>query len=52
MTEEMLPHPCSYAPPAATPDEIDDEGPVEMVREQEAPMAHEVILADAKPEMP
>jgi hypothetical protein len=38
-------------PPIATPEEIDDDGPVEMVPEQEAPVPHEVILADAKPEM-
>jgi hypothetical protein len=34
-------------PPAAAPEEIDDEGPVEMIAEQEAPMPLEVILADA-----
>jgi hypothetical protein len=28
-----------------------EEGPVEMVPEQEAHVAHEVILADAKPKM-
>jgi hypothetical protein len=40
-------------PPAPTPEEIiEDEAPVEMVPEQEAPMAHEVILADAEPEPP
>jgi hypothetical protein len=38
------------APPATAPEE--EEEPVEMVPEQEAPMAHEVILADAEPEMP
>jgi hypothetical protein len=31
---------------------IEEEAPVEMVPEQEAPMAHEVILADAEPESP
>jgi hypothetical protein len=40
------------APPAAAPEEIDDEGPMEMIPEQEAPVPHEVILADAKPKMP
>jgi hypothetical protein len=40
------------APPAVTPEEINDEGPVEMIPEQEAPVPHEVILADAEPEMP
>jgi hypothetical protein len=39
-------------PPATTPEEIDDEGPVEMSPEQEAPVPHEVVLADAVPEMP
>jgi hypothetical protein len=32
--------------PAATPEEIDNEGPVEMIPEQEALVPHEVILAD------
>jgi hypothetical protein len=31
---------------------IEEEAPVEMVPKQEAPMAHEVILADAEPESP
>jgi hypothetical protein len=40
-------------PPTAAPKEIiKEEGPVEMVHEQEAPMAHEIILADAKPKIP
>jgi hypothetical protein len=45
--------PPTHAPHvAATPEEIvEEEDPVEMVPEQEAPMAHEVILADAKPEL-
>jgi hypothetical protein len=57
MTEKMLPHPllpCHYLlcpPPDASPKEIDDEGPVEMIPEQEALVPHEVILADAEPEM-
>jgi hypothetical protein len=39
--------------PAAVPEEIiEEEAPVEMVPEQEAPVAHEVILADAEPEPP
>jgi hypothetical protein len=38
-------------PPTATTEEIDDEGPVEMIAEQKAPMPHEVILADAEPKM-
>jgi hypothetical protein len=36
------------APPATAPEEIDEEGPVEMITEQEAPVPHEVVLADAK----
>jgi hypothetical protein len=39
-------------PPAAAPKEINKEGPVVVIPEQEAPMSHEVILADAEPEMP
>jgi hypothetical protein len=39
-------------PPAATPEEIDEEGPVEVSPEQEAPMPHEVIPENAKPEVP
>jgi hypothetical protein len=37
---------------ATAPEEIDEEGPMEMIPEQEAPVLHEVILADAEPEMP
>jgi hypothetical protein len=45
------------APPASVPaavlDEIiEEEAPVEIVSEQEALVAHEVILADAEPEPP
>jgi hypothetical protein len=40
------------APPATTLEEIDDEGPVDMIPEQEAPVPHEVILAHVEPEMP
>jgi hypothetical protein len=40
------------APPAAALDEIDDEGPMEMIPKQEAPVLHEAILADAEPKMP
>jgi hypothetical protein len=39
-------------PPTATPEEIDEEGPVEVILEQEAPMPHEVIPAEAEPKMP
>jgi hypothetical protein len=37
-------------PPAVTPEE--EEEPVEMVHEQEALVAHEVILADVEPKLP
>jgi hypothetical protein len=40
------------APLAAAPKEIDEEGPVEVIPEQEAPMPHEVIPVDAEPVMP
>jgi hypothetical protein len=45
----------AVAPPAPAPtivheDIIQEGAPVEMVPEQGAPMAHEVILADAEPE--
>jgi hypothetical protein len=40
------------APPVAVPKEIDKGGPVEVIPEQEAPMPHEVVLADAEAEMP
>jgi hypothetical protein len=39
------------APLAAAPEEINDEGLVETIPEQEALVPHEVILADAEPEM-
>jgi hypothetical protein len=43
--------PLAPTPPAAMPEEIiEEEALVEMVLEQEAPMAHEVILADAEPD--
>jgi hypothetical protein len=39
------------APPVAAPEEIvKEEGPMEMVAKQEAPVAHEVILVDVEPE--
>jgi hypothetical protein len=39
-------------PVATAPEEIiEEEDPVEMVLEQEAPVAHEVILANAEPEL-
>jgi hypothetical protein len=45
--------PPTHAPPAVAPDEIiEDEAPMEMVPEQEAHVAREVILVDAEPELP
>jgi hypothetical protein len=39
--------------PATVPEEIiEEEAPVEMVPEQEAPLTHEVILANVEPEPP
>jgi hypothetical protein len=44
--------PPTLVPPTATPEEIiEEEAPVEMVPEQEALLAHEVILAEAEPEL-
>jgi hypothetical protein len=40
------------APPAALPEEIDDEGPVEVIPAEEALVPHEVVVADVEPEMP
>jgi hypothetical protein len=45
--------PPAFAPPATVPEEIiEEEAPMEMVSEQETPVMHEVILADAEPEPP
>jgi hypothetical protein len=38
--------------PAAVPEEINEEGPMEAISEQEVPMPHEVIMAEAEPEIP
>jgi hypothetical protein len=45
--------PLAHVPPVAVaPEEvIEKEDPIEMVPEQEAPMVHEVILADAEHEL-
>jgi hypothetical protein len=40
------------APPTAVPEEINEEGPMEAIPEQEVPMLHEVIMAEAEPEIP
>jgi hypothetical protein len=39
-------------PPAAMPEEINEEGPMEAIPEQEVLMPHEVIMAEAEPEIP
>jgi hypothetical protein len=45
--------PPAPAPLAVVPEEIvKEEAPVEMVPKQEAPVVHEVILADAELELP
>jgi hypothetical protein len=45
--------PLALAPPVAAPEEIiiEEEYPVEMVPEQEAPEVHDVILVDVEPEL-
>jgi hypothetical protein len=40
------------APPAAVPEEINEEGPMEAISEQGVLMTHEVIMAEAEPEIP
>jgi hypothetical protein len=45
--------PPAPTPPAAAPEEIiEEEAPVEMIPEQEAPVAYEVILVDSEPKPP
>jgi hypothetical protein len=39
-------------PPTVVPEEIDEEGPVEVIPKQEALVLHEVLLADAEPVVP
>jgi hypothetical protein len=39
------------APPTTVPEEVNEEGPVEAIPEQEALMPHEVVLADVEPEV-
>jgi hypothetical protein len=34
------------------PEEINEEGPMEAIPEQEVPMPHEVVMAEAEPEIP
>jgi hypothetical protein len=45
--------PLAPVPPTVAPKEIvEEETPMEVVPEQESPVVHEVILADAEPELP
>jgi hypothetical protein len=44
--------PPPLAPPAAAPKGIDEEGPLEVIPELDAPVPLEVVLADVEPEMP
>jgi hypothetical protein len=39
-------------PPATVPEEIHEEGPMEVISGQEVPMPHEVVMAEAEPEEP
>jgi hypothetical protein len=39
------------APPTAVPEEVDEEGPMVVIPEQEVPITHEVIKADAELEV-
>jgi hypothetical protein len=39
-------------PPTAVPEEINEEGPMEVISEREVLMPHEVVMAEAKPEVP
>jgi hypothetical protein len=44
--------PPTPVPPNVVPKDISEEDPMEAIPKEEAPMPHEVILADAEPEMP
>jgi hypothetical protein len=49
----VTPPPAPVSSATAIPKEIiEEEDPVEMVLDQEAPVVHEVILADPEPELP
>jgi hypothetical protein len=39
-------------PPVAMPEEINEEGPMEAIPEQEVPMPHEVVMPEVEPEIP
>jgi hypothetical protein len=40
------------APPATVSEEINEEGPIEVIPEQEVLMPHEIIMLEAEPEVP
>jgi hypothetical protein len=40
------------APPAVVPEEINEEGPMEAIPEQEVSLPHEVIMAENEPKKP
>jgi hypothetical protein len=44
--------PPPLASPAAVPEEINEEGPMEAIPKQEVPMPHEVVMIEAEPEIP
>jgi hypothetical protein len=44
--------PPPLAPPTAVPEEIDKEGPVEAIPEQEALVPHEAVPTDVEPMLP
>jgi hypothetical protein len=44
--------PPPLVPLAAVPEEINKEGPMEAIPEQEVLMPHEVVMAEAEPEIP
>jgi hypothetical protein len=51
-TAPLAAAPPPAAPPVVVPEEINEEGPMEAIPEQEVPMPHEVVMTEAKPEMP
>jgi hypothetical protein len=54
--EDATAPPATAPPPltahAVVPEEINKEGPMEAILEQEVPMLHEVVMAEAEPEIP
>jgi hypothetical protein len=44
--------PPPLMPPATVPEDINEGGPMEAIPEQEVPMPHEVVMAEAEPEIP